>query len=61
MALPLVRRLVWLGVPLGRALCEAQETWLVFCGTVFGLVLCCVTRMTRFERLAGERPLRSDG
>ena len=30
MVLPLVGGLVWLGVPLGRALCEAQETWLVF-------------------------------
>ena len=25
-----------------------------FCGTVFGLVLSCVTWMTRFERLAGS-------
>ena len=27
---------------------------LFFCGTVFGLVLSCVTRMTRFEKLAGS-------
>ena len=30
MVLPLVGGLVWPGVPLGRALCEFQETWLVF-------------------------------
>ena len=30
MVLPLVGGLVWPGVPLGGALCEAQETWLVF-------------------------------
>ena len=48
-------------VPLGRALCEFPGDMACFCGTVFGVVFLLLTRMTRFERLAGQRALRSDG